>query len=324
MEKAKSNIKVSNLGIVRLLSENLGVIIGFLLISLVLTFATDTFLSGSNMVNILRQVTVNTMLSCGMGVVLLYGAIDLSMPALVGLSACLSVGFIDRLGIGWLPACLLAIFICLCVGTFNGLMITRTNIPAFIITLAMQNICRGICRIYTDEKTIVLADKTYIDLAGGSVLGIPAQVIWMLFALLITAFLLRRTTLGRHIYATGGNKQAALYSGINVKRVGMFVYLFSAFMASLAGIYTASRTYAAMFTMGERLETYAISAAVLGGISMSGGVGGMFGVIFGVLLIGILNNGLNLLGIDSSWQYVAQGAVILIAVYTDYVRKKKK
>lgn len=316
--------KISSVGPIRLIKENIGVIIGFLLVFVILSFATDKFLTISNLSNVLRQVTMNMILSCGLGVVLIYGAIDLSVPAILGMTACLSVGFIDRQSMHWIVACICALFFALLVGAFNGFLVTRTTIPPFIITLAMQNVCRGICRVYTGEKTIVLADKSYIFIGSGSVMGIPIQAFWILAAVLATAFLLRRTTLGRHIYAAGGNRQAAVYSGINVNKVGMFVYMFAAFMAGLAGIYTAGRTFAAMYTTGDRAETNAISAIVLGGISMSGGVGGIFGVVFGVFLIGILNNGLNLLSIDSSWQYIVQGVVIIAAVCIDFLRKQKR
>lgn len=325
MEKNNSKqARFAHLGSVRMLKENAGIIIGFFALVLILGFATDKFLTFSNITNVVRQITMNILLCCGLGVVLIYGGIDLSVGAVLGLAACLSAGFVDRLGMPWPLAVLLAILIGSSVGAFNGLVLTRTNIPPFIVTLAMQNVIRGVCRVYTGEKTIVISNQNFIFIGTGSVAGIPIQIIWILFATILTAMILRRTTLGRHIYAAGGNQQAAVYSGINVRRVGMFVYIFSAFMASLAGVYTASRTYAAMYSTGVGAETNAISAIVLGGISMSGGVGGIFGVIFGVLLIGILSNGMNLLGINSSWQYIVQGAVILIAVCVDFFRKQRK
>lgn len=324
MKKKEILSKLGDLSFFRILKENLGVILGFLLVFFILTFSTEKFLTVSNLTNVLRQVTMNMVLSCGLCMVLIYGAIDLSVPAILGMTACLSCGFIDRWGMGWIPACLLALVFALAAGAFNALIITNTTIPPFIITLAMQNVCRGVCRVYTNEKTIILAEKDYIFIGSGSINGVPVQLIWVLATVLITVFILRRTRLGRHIYAAGGNRQAAKYSGINVKRIGFFVYMYAALMAGLAGIYTAGRTYAAMYTTGDRAETHAISAIVLGGVSMSGGVGGMFGVVFGVFLIGILNNGLNLLGIDSSWQYVVQGIVIIAAVCIDFFRKKQR
>lgn len=324
MKKKATLSKIGDTGIFRILKDNLGVILGFLLVFFILTFSTEKFLTISNLSNVLRQVTMNMILSCGLCMVLIYGCIDLSVPAILGMTACLSCGFIARMGIHWIPACLLALVFALLVGAVNALIITNTTIPPFIITLAMQNVCRGICRVYTDEKTIVLADKDYIFIGSGSINGVPVQLIWIIITVLLTAFILKRTKLGRHIYAAGGNPQAAVYSGINVKRVGTFVYMYAALMAGLAGIYTAGRTYAAMYTTGDRAETNAISAIVLGGVSMSGGVGSMFGVVIGVFLIGILNNGLNLLSIDSSWQYIVQGVVIIAAVCIDFFRKKQR
>jgi len=305
------------------LKENIGIILGFLFVFIILSFATDKFLTRSNMSNVIRQVTMNMFLSCGLCIVIIYGAIDLSVGSVLGITACFCAGFMDRFGLPWYIAMICAMFFGVLFGAFSGLLVSRTTIPPFIITLAMMNIGRGVCRVYTNAKTIVISDQNYIFLGTGSVYGIPIQVLWMAAALLLTAFILKRTILGRHIYAVGGNHQAAIYSGINVKMVGLFVFMYSSFMASLAGIYTSARTFAALYTTGMGEELNAISAVVLGGISMSGGVGGILGVMFGVLLIGIINNGLNLLGIDSSWQYIIQGIVILFAVYFDYIRKRK-
>lgn len=323
MKKAKRAILAKASGL-RIAKNNAGVIVGFAVLFIVLCFSAGQFFTASNLTNVARQITANMLVSCGLCLVLIYGAIDLSVGAILGLSACLSAGFMTWNHMPWPVAVLLAILIGVGVGAFNGFLVTTTNIPPFIVTFAVQNIVRGVCRVYTGEKTIVISDPGYIFLGTGSIGPVPVQVFWVVFALALTALILYRTTLGRHIYATGGSRITAEHAGIHVKRVGMFVYMFSAFMASLAGIYTASRTYAAMYTTGEDMETLAISSIVLGGVSMLGGSGGVLGVFLGVLLIGVLNNGMNLLGINSSWQLIVQGAFILVAVYSDFIRKKKK
>ena len=208
------------------------------------------------------------------------------------------------------------------VGALNGIIVSRTTIPAFIVTLATMNIGRGIARIYTHAQTIAVLDDPYTFWGMGSILGLPIQLYLIIAVVVLTSFILNRTGLGRHIYATGGNKIASEYSGINVKRVTFFVFVLSGFLASLAGVLTVGRTFTATMIMGDGAEMDAIAAVVLGGTSMSGGKGSISGTVIGVIVIGILKNGMNLLGIDSSWQYVVQGIVILIAVYIDYIKSE--
>lgn len=183
-----------------------------------------------------------------------------------------------------------------------------------------MNIGRGIARIYTHAKTIAVLNDSYTFWGKGSVLGLPIQLFLIIGVVIVSSFILNRTRLGRHIYATGGNRMAAEYSGINVKRVTFFVFAFSGFLAALAGVLTVGRTFTATMIMGDGAEMDAIAAVVLGGTSMLGGKGSISGTVIGVIVIGILKNGMNLLGIDSSWQYVVQGIVILLAVYIDFIK----
>ena len=215
---------------------------------------------------------------------------------------------------------LIGVFFGTLIGAFNGLVVSRTTIPAFIVTLAAMNIGRGIARIYTHAQTIAVLDDAYTFWGMGEILGLPIQLYLIIAVIIVSSFILNRTKLGRHIYAVGGNKTAAEYSGINVKKVTFFVFAFSGFLASLAGVLTVGRTFTATMIMGDSAEMDAIAAVVLGGTSMSGGKGSISGTVIGVIVIGILKNGMNLLGIDSSWQYVVQGIVILIAVYIDFIK----
>lgn len=207
------------------------------------------------------------------------------------------------------------------IGLINGYIVSSTNIPAFIVTLAMMNIGRGIARVYTKAQTISVLDDSYTFWGMGTIFGIPIQLYCIVAVIAVSSFILNKTKLGRHIYAVGGNKQAAEYSGINVKKVTFFVFVYSALLASLAGILTVGRTFTAMMTLGDGAEMDAISAVVLGGTSMNGGRGTIAGTVIGAIVIGVLKNGMNLLGIDSSWQYIVQGIVILIAVYIDWFKQ---
>ena len=197
-------------------------------------------------------------------------------------------------------------------------------IPPFIVTLASMNIAKGIAYVYTGGKPIRCMTEPWKFLGAGYVLGVPTPV-WMMFIIFIIAILfLNKTKLGRHIYAVGGNDTAAKFSGIDTSKVKFIVYSFSGLMAGLAGVTIASRLYSGTCTAGDGAEMDAIAAVVVGGTSMAGGSGRLGGTLIGVLIIGVLNNGLNLMGVNSNWQYIIKGAVILMAVYVDFIRNTRK
>ena len=301
---------------------NFGILMGLVILCLDLTVLTDKFATVTNFFNVVRQITINLYLACGMTFVILLGGIDLSVGSVIAVTGCVSAGMITWVGLPVPVGILIGILCGTLVGALNGIIVSRTTIPAFIVTLATMNIGRGIARIYTHAQTIAVLDDPYTFWGMGSILGLPIQLYLIIAVVVLTSFILNRTGLGRHIYATGGNKIASEYSGINVKRVTFFVFVLSGFLASLAGVLTVGRTFTATMIMGDGAEMDAIAAVVLGGTSMSGGKGSISGTVIGVIVIGILKNGMNLLGIDSSWQYVVQGIVILIAVYIDYIKSE--
>lgn len=305
--------------------RNSGILIGLLFMIVFLIITQPAFLKVSNLTNIIRQISVNILLACAMTLVIIIGGIDLSVGSIIAISGCLSAGFITFNNMNSVAAILLAILIGTIVGGLNGIMISRTKIPPFIVTLATMNIGRGAIRVYTHSKTILVDDALYSFLGEGRLLGeLPIQFIFIVFAIVFCGLILNRTKFGRNIYAVGDNRQAAEYTGINVKRVIFYVFVISGFMASLAGILTCTRTYSGQPNVGTGAEMDAISAVVLGGTSMTGGVGTVGGTVIGCLVIGIMNNGMNLMGIDSSWQYVVKGVVVLLAVFIDYVKKENK
>ena len=311
-------------GIIKIVRSNLGILIGLLIMCIGLTFISDSFATSTNIFNVLRQISVNVFLACGMTMVILIGGIDLSVGSVIAISGCLCAGLITNNGIPSGLAIILAIIIGTLVGAVNGLIIANTKIPPFIVTLAMMNIGRGFARIYTNATTILVNDELFIWTGSGKIFGeIPVQLLFMVVVVIITGLILNKTKFGRNIYAVGDNQQAAVYSGINSKKVIFLVFTLSGLFAACAGILSAARTFSGQFNVGDGAEMDAISAVVLGGTSMTGGVGRISGTLIGCLVIGILNNGMNLMGIDSSWQYVVKGIVVLLAVYIDYIKKEK-
>ena len=307
------------------IKEQFGIIIGLLLLCVLLSVLSSVFLTSRNFFNVLLQLANNMFLSCGMLLVILTGGIDLSVGSTIAVTGCFVAGFITNYNMPAAVAVLLALLIGLLIGIINASLISFTGIPAFIITLATMNIGRGVARLYTSSKTITVDNDFFAFIGTGYLFNIvPIQVVYIILVCAVTGILLNKTKFGRSLYATGGNPVAASFSGINTKRVIFTVYVFSSLMAAIAGICLASRMYSGTSTSGQSAEMDAIAAVVLGGTSMTGGIGNLFGVIIGVLLIAILSNGLNLLGIDSSWQLVVKGIVIIIAVLLDFFKKKRE
>lgn len=326
IKKVKENWFVSfGRSILGGIRSNGGILIGLIMICLILGVMTDSFLTVRNFTNIMRQISINVILACGMTMVIILGGIDLSVGSIIAVSGCLCCGLITNTGMPSAAAIPVSILAGTLVGIFNGLVVSRTTIPPFIVTLAMMNIGRGFARIYTKATTILVDDELFTFIGSGTVLGgIPIHIIYMVIVIAVSALILNRTRLGRNIYAVGDNKQAASYSGINAKRVTMIVFVIMGFFAACAGIISSARTFSGQFNVGEGAEMDAISAVVLGGTSMSGGIGHLSGTIIGCIVIGVLNNGMNILGIDSSWQYVVKGIVVLLAVFIDYFKKIKE
>ena len=304
----------------------LGVLGAFVLIFVVLSVLPQTsskFLAPNNLFNISRQITVNIILACGLTMAILIGGIDLSVGSIIAISGCLTAYLMTELSLPVVVAILVGILSGLVFGTFNGVVISSTNIPPFIVTLATMDMGRGIVRLFTGTDTILINNKIFSFLGKGRIFGkVPVQVVYILLFCFLAWYILNRTVFGRHIYAIGDNEVAAVYTGINVRKTKCCVYILVGLFAAVAGVLTAARTASGLYTAGEGYEMDAISAVVLGGTSMTGGVGRISGSIIGAMIIGILSNGMNLMGFNASWQYVVKGAVLLLAVLIDYFKKK--
>lgn len=326
MSGKKSKAAVNN-KFVGFIKENLGIIAALAVMCIFLAVfpaTSSSFLTPKNLFNILRQISTNMLLACGMTMVIILGGIDLSVGSIIALSGVLSAGCVARYGLPIPVALLVGVLVGLLIGCINGGIIALTTIPPFIVTLATMNVARGLAKVYTGGSPVRVVTKEWQFLGAGYIGPVPVPVIIMIVVVIITAFIMNRTKMGRHIYAVGGNAQAAVFSGIKVSKVKFFVHAFSGVMAGLAGIILASRMYSGQPTAGEGAEMDAIAAVVVGGTSMSGGSGKIGGTVIGALIIGILNNGLNLLNVNSFWQDVVKGIVILLAVLIDYFRTKKK
>lgn len=308
------------------LKENIGIIIALFVLCLFLSvnpITKGSFLTQKNVFNVLRQISSNLFLACGMTMVIILGGIDLSVGSIIALSGCIAAGGVARYHLPLVIAILLGICVGLIVGMFNGFVISKTTIPAFIVTLATMNIAKGFAYVYTGGSPVRVVTKEWQFLGAGYIGAVPTPVILLVLVLIITGVIMNKTKIGRHIYAVGGNAQAAEFSGIKVAKVKFFVHAFSGAMAGLAGVVLASRMYSGQPTAGDGAEMDAIAAVVVGGTSMAGGSGKIGGTIIGGLIIGVLNNGLNLLNVNSFWQYVVKGVVILLAVFIDYVKNRK-
>ncbi|MCD8797009.1 ABC transporter permease [Mammaliicoccus sciuri] len=295
--------------------------IGLILLIVVISIMNSAFLDLSNLLNLLRQVSINGLIAFGMTFVILTGGIDLSVGSILALSSAFTAILITS-GLDPIVALIVGVLGGFLLGVFNGVLVTFGSMAPFIATLATMTIFRGLTLVVTDGNPITnLGDSYMFQLFGkGYFFGIPVPAVTMIIVFIILAIILQKTTFGRHTYAIGGNEVASKISGIKVNKVKILIYGISGLMSALAGAILTSRLNSAQPTAGTSYELDAIAAVVLGGTSLTGGKGRIVGTFIGVLIIGVLNNGLNLLGVSSFYQQVVKGIVILIAVLID--RKK--
>lgn len=316
----KSGLESNNFKI--WIKHNLAAIIALTFLAIVLSISTETFLVKNNLISVLRQVCVNSFIAFGITCVLISGGIDLSVGSVVAASGVIAV----RLANNNIPIIIcfaVALFFGAIIGLFNGYIISHTTLPPFIVTLSTQIIVRGVSYVLTGGQPAQSTNENFNNMGTGNVFGIPIPVILVIIVFIILYFIIYRTTFGRHVYAIGGNREAAKYAGVDTKKVQIRVFIISGVMAALAGVVLAARLYSGQPSVGEGFERDAIAASVLGGTSFNGGIGTLSGTILGVLIIGVLNNGMNLLKINSYWQFIVKGCVILGAVYVDYLKKAK-
>ncbi len=313
-------------------------LVALILVLAYFSYAAPNFLSTANAILVTKHVAINAFLAIGMTFVIITGGIDLSVGSVVGLTGMIAGWLIlygIDFGLGWsiqfntFEIIIIVCFVGIFVGWINGVLITKFNVAPFIATLGILYVARGASLLTSGGRTFpnlngnpAYGSDSFPLLGAGNFLGLPVMI-WVLIGVTIVAsYIATRTPLGRQIYAVGGNERGAALSGVRVQRVKMFVYMFSGLMAAIVGLIIASQLKASHPATGEFFELNAIAAAVLGGTSMSGGRGRIIGTIIGAFVIGILSDGLVMMGVSSFWQMVVKGLVIVAAVVIDQAQSK--
>jgi len=297
----------------RIIIQRFGLVLSFLLLALVLSLLSDRFLRVSNLVNILRQASINGIVSVGMTLVILSGGIDLSVGSVLALSSVVGASLMKQgtpVGLAVAAALLMGVFL----GTVNGLIITRGRIPPFIATLGMLTVARGLTLMYTQGQPVTSLPAEFRVIGAGAVGPIPMPIIVAALTFLVAYVILTRTRYGEYLYLLGDNVKAAYLAGVPTGLVTVSVYSLSGFCAALAGLVLTARLNSAQPVIGIGYEFNAIAAVVVGGTSFAGGEGTLTGTLLGALLIETLNNGLNLLNVSGLWEQVVKGVVIALAL----------
>ncbi len=307
-------------------------LIALFILCLVISLLSDKFLTVTNGWNVLRQISVNICIATGMTLVVLTAGIDLSVGSVLAFCGAITAGLLKHgieipssnlfIGFTLLGGVLAGILTGALLGFFNGWTITKFKVPAFVATLAMLTIARGLTMLWTGGFPISALGQKFAVIGTGWFLGIPLPVWISGIIVLVAVVITQRTKLGRYIYAIGGNESAAKLSGINIKKVKIKVYAMAGALAAIGGIIVTSRLDSAQPNAGVSYELDAIAAVVIGGTSLSGGRGTVLGTVLGAIIIGVLNNGLVLLNVSPFWQQVVKGLVILIAVIIDKANDK--
>ncbi len=295
----------------------------FIIIVIGLTILKPSFITPSNLVNILKQASINGILAFGMMFVIISGGFDMSVGSTVAFSGILAA----MLGQGNNPlvlALVAALLAGLGVGLINGVGVAVGELPPFIMTLGTMTAVRGLALLASNGKPVIGMSEPYKAIAAGSIAGIPMLAIFLIIVIIICSFVLAKTVYGRRVYACGGNLQAAKVAGINTTAIRISTFAIAGFLAGLCGFLMTSRVTIGQPTAAESYEMDAITACVVGGVSMTGGVGKPWGVVVGTLLITVIANGLDILGVSSHWQKIVKGLIIVLAVLIDVKGKSRK
>lgn len=311
--------------------QRYGILIAFVLLCVVLSFTSEYFLTPRNILNVLRQTSINGILAIGMTFVILARGIDLSVGSVVALTGVVSASLATSsatAGVAGAPypaaiALAAGLLVGGASGAVSGIVVSRFNVPAFVATLGMLSAARGLTLIYAGGMPVPALTPDYRWIGTGDVFNIPLPVVIFALVFAVAWWVLKHTRFGRHVYAAGGNPHAAKVSGINVGKITFLVFVISGVLAGVSGMVLAARTGSALTQAGIAYELDAIAAVVIGGTSLSGGVGTITGTLIGALLIGVMNNGLDLMGVESYYQQVIKGMLIVAAVMLDQSKHKR-
>ena len=323
MEGFRNRRQISDNEALKLIKNNMGILLVLFIICLIVSIVTDKFLTYNNIISVLRQISINIYIALGMTVVIILGHIDLSVGSIVAMSGTLTVGFIVNQNVPIGLAIFLGIFLGTAAGLINGIIVSVFNVPAFIITMAIMNITSGIAFVYSGGQATRITSPFFVEIGTGYLFNIiPLPVVYMVILIIIIGFLLTKTRFGTYIYAIGGNREAARLSGVPIRLIELAVFTIAGLLSAFAGLVLASRMYSGQPSVGTGYELDAIAACVLGGVSMSGGKGRISGTIIGAIVIGVISNGLNLIRVSSYWQLIVKGLIIVFAVLLDTQKDK--
>ena len=330
MGETKKNSKATSIlknnPLTSIVKGNIGIIVVLIIMCVAVALATDKFLTTNNIISVLRQISINTYIALGMTLIIILGHIDLSVGSIVAMSGTLTVGFIVNQGLPLGVAIAAGLLVGTAAGFVSGFIVANFKVPAFIITMAMMNIASGIAYVYTGGQSTRITNKLFIEIGTGYLFNvIPLPVVYMVVLIILFSFILSKTKFGTYVYAIGGNREAARLSGVPIKKIEIIVFTISGLLSAFAGLVLCSRMYSGQPSVGSGYELDAIAACVVGGVSFTGGIGKISGVVTGVLIFTSLTYALTILGIDTNLQFIFEGIIILAAVTLDclkYVQKK--
>lgn len=301
-----------------------GILWALLLLIIILSNASSSFFTTKNFLNILKQASITSILAFGMTFVLLTGGIDLSVGSVTALASVFAAYFgVAEKGYPLIVCFAAALLVGLLCGAINGIGVAYIGLPPFIMTLGMMNVARGAAKVFTGGVPIFGLTTEFANVASGKLMGVPNLVYYMIAIFIIGWIVLKNTVYGRRIYAIGGNVDAARLSGVNVKAHTMSVYMVCGLLAGLCGMLMASRITSGNATTAEAYEMDAIAAAVIGGVSMTGGAGSISGTLIGAFILIVIQNGFDILGISPFYKQIVQGAIIVLAVLLDIKSRQK-
>lgn len=324
MRLCKGNNMTNNEKSIHTFIAEYAIIIIFIVLFAAMSIFAPNFLTGGNIANVLRQVSINGICAIGMTFVILTGGIDLSVGAIIAVSGVLTAMMMTG-GTNPVLASLISLVLCTLIGFLTGLMISHIGIPPMVATMGTMTSLRGMAYLITGGTPVFGFDDRYAVIGQGYVGVVPIPVIILAVSFAVGIFFLSKTRYSRYIYGVGGNEEVTRLSGINVHRVKAFVYAVSGFCSALAGLVMLGRLNSGQPRAGESYEMDVITAVVLGGVSLTGGVGKISHVVFGVLIIGVLTNGMTMMAVDDYWQRVVKGIVLLLAVGFDrFIQKRQQ
>lgn len=300
-----------------------GIVLVLLAMMVTMSILSEAFLTTQNLLNVVRQISFIGIVAMGVTMVIITTGIDLSSGSLIALVSVVSATFAHPGEYPLIVPLILGLAIGAAAGFINGTITAKGKIPAFIATLGMMIAARGLALLLSDGRPVPDLSPSFLFIGKGEILGIPFPIIVFIAMGFISHLMLSKTKFGKYTYAIGGNEQAARICGINVDRYKIMIYTYAGLLSAIAGMMLTARISVGQPSMGVMFELDAIAAAVIGGTSLSGGVGTIGGTMIGALIIGVLNNGLDLLGVSSYWQQILKGAIIVTAVLID-ARKNKK